>query len=261
MSSTISTGSPSLDYVLQGGFRSGSITELCGESSSGKTQICLQATISAQLPTNEGGLHCSSLYIHSNGPFPVARLATLAEYRSKPTHIPINLLDNVKVRKVACLGEMLFLSNNIEQIILRSVTASYPVRLIVLDSIASTCRGQFPNSYDGMMARYDILRSIAYKLKSLAIKYNLVVIVTNDVSDVFTSNNNHLVNTVHVWSNGRQVQACLGSNWARHIDTRLFLTLQPCTHSNITQRFLHVNFSNSIPECYASFHICKEGVF
>lgn len=54
--SVLALGDPALDELLGGGLVSRGITELCGASGCGKTQLALQWTIQAQLPKSLGGL-------------------------------------------------------------------------------------------------------------------------------------------------------------------------------------------------------------
>ena len=51
----ISSGSKELDKLLQGGFETGSITEIFGEFRTGKTQLCHQLCVTCQLPVDCGG--------------------------------------------------------------------------------------------------------------------------------------------------------------------------------------------------------------
>lgn len=50
------TGCSTLDIALKGGIPTFGITELYGEAGTGKTQLCLQLAITAQLPKSLGGL-------------------------------------------------------------------------------------------------------------------------------------------------------------------------------------------------------------
>lgn len=52
----ITTGCQELDEVLGGGIPVRGITEVAGESSSGKTQLALQLALHTQLPSHLGGL-------------------------------------------------------------------------------------------------------------------------------------------------------------------------------------------------------------
>lgn len=47
---TIPTGSQQLDFALCNGFRSG-VSEITGKSGTGKTQLCLQLTVNAIMPS------------------------------------------------------------------------------------------------------------------------------------------------------------------------------------------------------------------
>lgn len=64
--------------LLHGGIPGGSITELVGESTVGKTQLCLQLLLTAQLPESAGGLGGRSLYICTEGNPALGRLAEIA---------------------------------------------------------------------------------------------------------------------------------------------------------------------------------------
>ncbi|KAJ7552481.1 hypothetical protein O6H91_06G057100 [Diphasiastrum complanatum] len=73
-----STGCSVLDSVLAGGIACGSITEIVGESASGKTQLALQLLLAVQMPLSCGGLRGSALYLFTEGYFPDRRLQQLA---------------------------------------------------------------------------------------------------------------------------------------------------------------------------------------
>ncbi|EER05366.1 structural maintenance of chromosome, putative [Perkinsus marinus ATCC 50983] len=73
----ISTGCPSIDALLRGGVETGSITEVFGESRSGKSQFCHALCVAAQLPVSQGGAAGRSLYIDTEGTFRPERLADM----------------------------------------------------------------------------------------------------------------------------------------------------------------------------------------
>lgn len=52
----VSTGCRQVDRLLSGGVPCRGITELAGQSGSGKTQLCLQLALTVQLPLSSGGL-------------------------------------------------------------------------------------------------------------------------------------------------------------------------------------------------------------
>lgn len=71
------TGCESIDELLGGGFRYGLLTEICGEASAGKTQLCLQLLLHCRLPRRLGGLASSACYICTEGIGSIKRLYEL----------------------------------------------------------------------------------------------------------------------------------------------------------------------------------------
>ena len=53
------------------------ITEIAGESATAKTQICLQLSLTVQLPLEYGGLAGSAVYVATEDALPVKRLNQL----------------------------------------------------------------------------------------------------------------------------------------------------------------------------------------
>ncbi|ETO77033.1 hypothetical protein F444_07709, partial [Phytophthora nicotianae P1976] len=77
------SGCDSIDELLHGGFRSGILTEICGEASAGKTQLCLQLLLQCCLPRSLGGLQGTACYICTEGVGSVKRLHDLAQVYAK----------------------------------------------------------------------------------------------------------------------------------------------------------------------------------
>ena len=75
----VSTGSRSLDTLLNGGIEAGSITELFGEFRTGKTQLCHTLCVTCQLPRNQGGGAGKAMYIDCEGTFRPERLIEIAK--------------------------------------------------------------------------------------------------------------------------------------------------------------------------------------
>ncbi|KAH9986458.1 Rad51 variant [Russula vinacea] len=75
----ITTGSKNLDTLLGGGIETGSITELFGESRTGKSQLCHSLAVTCQLPVDMGGGAGKCLYIDTEGTFRPVRLLAVAE--------------------------------------------------------------------------------------------------------------------------------------------------------------------------------------
>uniref|UniRef100_A0AAV1TVF1 RecA family profile 1 domain-containing protein n=1 Tax=Peronospora matthiolae TaxID=2874970 RepID=A0AAV1TVF1_9STRA len=74
----LSSGCDSIDALLDGGFRSGLLTEVCGEAGAGKTQVGLQLLLQCRLPRSLGGLQGTACYICTEGVISIKRLHELA---------------------------------------------------------------------------------------------------------------------------------------------------------------------------------------
>lgn len=79
----ITFGCSALDQITGGGLPIRGLTEISGESGCGKSQICLQLSLSVQLPTSCGGLEKSVVYICTEDAFPLRRLHQLASLYQK----------------------------------------------------------------------------------------------------------------------------------------------------------------------------------
>ncbi|KAL5967849.1 hypothetical protein TSMEX_004353 [Taenia solium] len=74
----ILTMSKSFDDLMGGGFPCGRITELCGQPGVGKTQFCLQTTLTVQIPQWCGGLDGEAVFLDTEGSFIPKRLHQMA---------------------------------------------------------------------------------------------------------------------------------------------------------------------------------------
>jgi DNA-repair protein XRCC3 len=184
--------------LLNGGVPGGSVTELTGESTVGKTQLCLQLLLTAQLPEAAGGLGGRALYIHTEGPAPLSRLASLAACAFPDLRAPC---DAVLVANASAGPEQLYdvvqqarthpksalarltagrfdtLSLTPARLIVAQAAAlaaaphdavTPPVRLIVVDSITNPFRDLDGGVSDDMALRALLLYRISCALKEIA---------------------------------------------------------------------------------------------
>ncbi|XP_048394218.1 DNA repair protein XRCC3 isoform X3 [Stegostoma tigrinum] len=92
----LSTGCPVVDSLLGGGIPLMGITEIVGESSAGKTQICLQLSLSVQFPCSYGGQNAGAVYICTEDTFPNKRLQQLIAFQSMlRTDVPPDIVNNI----------------------------------------------------------------------------------------------------------------------------------------------------------------------
>ncbi|CAI8587245.1 unnamed protein product [Vicia faba] len=258
-----SVGCPILDRCLHGGVPTKSITELVGESGSGKTQICLQLVLSAQLPPSHGGLSASSLYIFTEFPFPVRRLKQLSRslLSSHPGVLNSDPLSRVFLRGIYSAEKFVNLLPDIEIFLTYWKSRLLPVRVIVVDSIAALFRSEFDNSRLDLRRRSSLFFKISGGLKSLAERFGLVVVVTNQVVDFMTEGDNQMRigNLTHLYSSGRRVCPALGLSWANCVNSRMFLSRDQ--YGETKRRTLTLVFSPHLGQCCSEFVITGDGVF
>lgn len=176
-----STGDVNIDENLGGGIFTHSITEIFGESSTGKSQFLMQLSLSVQLPSNLGGLGGKCVYIATEGDLPTQRLEELITSRKEfKNH---NVTQN-NIYTVTCSDLMTqehILDVQLPVLLEKNKGA---IKLIIVDSIAHHMRVEltstsFKESQDN---RFYIDR-MAEKLLGLAGKYSLAIVVANQVGD------------------------------------------------------------------------------
>lgn len=271
-------GCPVLDSSLGGGIPCESITELVAESGCGKTQLCLQLALSAQLPLSRGGLSASSLYLHTEYPFPFRRLQQISlSFGNSHPDINVNPCDHIYVHAVHSADQLFDIMPRIESFITESKT-QMPIRLILIDSIAALFRSEFDNTPLDLKRRSSLFFKISGKLKSLAKRFGLAVVVTNQVVDFIGGSEGmsglKIGNLASLYSSERRVCPALGLAWANCVNSRLFLCRKEeivgqdrglveddDSHSSETRRRLYVLFAPHLPESSCGFVIRKEGVF
>ncbi|OAF62326.1 hypothetical protein VC83_00792 [Pseudogymnoascus destructans] len=180
----ISTLDPSLDGLLSGGFPAGYITEITGESGSGKTQLLLLLLLAVQLPSPHG-LNRSAIYITTESSLPTTRLAQL-----RAAH-PI-LAETSLSRILTIHARDLETQDHILRFQLPLAIRRHNVGLVVIDSVAANFRAEFERSGDGgaahganMALRTAELVGLGALLRGAARSEGVAVVVSNQVADRF----------------------------------------------------------------------------
>lgn len=186
---TISTLDPTLDLALGGGIPAGYMTEITGESGAGKTQFLLTLLLSVQLPPPHG-LGRPALYISTEAALSTRRLAQILN--ANPLFRSLDRSSRPSLDQIISTATPDLESQD------HILTFQVPVEverrnigLIVLDSVAANYRAEFERSASSrgqssnMGARSAELVRLGMHLRELAQKYNLAVVVSNQVADRF----------------------------------------------------------------------------
>jgi len=183
----LTTGSNMLDKLLGGGIESQSITEFYGEYGSGKSQICHQLCVNAQLPTERGGLGGSALYIDTENTFRTERIFQMANNLGLD---PDEVVKNIIFAEAFTSEHQMFILENADKVIKEN-----GVRLIIVDSLTSHFRSEYLGR-EMLQERQQKLNKHLHRLIRLARAFNAVAVVSNQVMskpDVFFGDTVHPV--------------------------------------------------------------------
>lgn len=172
----ISTGVRALDKLLGGGIECRAVTELCGEFGAGKTQICYQLSVMAQLPREKGGLGCKVYYIDTEGTFRPERILEIAKKKLG--------LDDAKAREILrnIYYARAYTTDHLEQLVWEAweLIRKDNVRLVIIDSVIALYRAEYPG-LENLAARQQRLCELLSLLVRMADICNVAVVITNHV--------------------------------------------------------------------------------
>eukprot|EP00658_Telonema_sp_P-2_P083220 TRINITY_DN8956_c0_g1_i1.p1 TRINITY_DN8956_c0_g1~~TRINITY_DN8956_c0_g1_i1.p1 ORF type:complete len:238 (+),score=37.99 TRINITY_DN8956_c0_g1_i1:236-949(+) len=211
-------------------------------------QLCLQV----QLPLEDGGLHGGAVYITSED-VPTKRLQQMAHafavrhprVFSGTSRTP---MDSIYIERAETLAEQeRCLSSRIPMLLRQT-----DVKLVVLDSVTSLFRAEFDN--DEYLSRARAITEQARLLQGLCKEHGVVVVVTNQVTDVFDTER---MAQSDVLSRGRAVRPALGFTWSHHLFQRIVLSR---SHHANTVRELHIKFAPHVAPGRCEFNIDNSGI-
>ncbi|GFF87828.1 DNA repair protein rhp57 [Aspergillus udagawae] len=180
----ISTLDPVLDELLNGGLPTGYLTEVTGESGSGKTQFLLSLLLAVQLPEPRG-LGKRAIYISTEAPLATSRLSQLLEYHPYLSTLPKDRAPTLE--NIHSINAMdLETQDHILNYQLPVAITRYDVGLVVVDSITSNYRAEHTShNVLGLSTRSGELARLGQMLRNLAVAKNIAIVVANQVSDRF----------------------------------------------------------------------------
>ncbi|HEX2407937.1 MAG TPA: ATPase domain-containing protein [Nitrososphaeraceae archaeon] len=164
----LSTGSLHFDQFLYGGIRTGMITNILGESGTGKSQFCF--TICANLLKKNENVNI--IFIDTSGTFRPERIFEIIE-----DHYSDKILSNIKYFRPYSIKHQFEAIKKINEI---------KPKLVIIDTITSIISVESKN-----IARHLILMKFIHELAHLAINNNCAIVTTNMVRNIFYSNNNN----------------------------------------------------------------------
>ncbi|CAG2235633.1 XRCC3 [Mytilus edulis] len=220
----LTTGCKSIDEALRGGFLSHGITEISGESSAGKTQLCLQLCLNVQLPFTLGGLSGGAAYICTEDVFPNKRLHQMIQYFNLKVNSLSNKIqygDNIFIEHISDISGLKYCIQKRLPILL----SKGDIKLVVVDSVASLFRCEYDQK--DMVQRSKDLASMGACLHQLSNQYNIPVVCVNQVTDSMDVKDRH-----------RKHIPSLGLTWSNQVTTRITLT-RTNQHVTIPKHFIN----------------------
>lgn len=249
LNQSFTTGDDKFDELLGGGgIKTGMITEIFGESSTGKSQFCMQLTRTVQYSVEKGGLNGNAVYISTEGRLPTERLIKINPQIEKVFYI--NCADLETQEHILNVQLPIILQNPDKNI-----------KLVIIDSISHHLRVELlADNFESFKQNQKYIDRIGLYLNSLAVDHNIAIVVTNQISDRPNSN---ILNTdfkkitydyqlgwLSGWndkdirlkqdneeSNDNKI-ATLGLNWTNNISVRILLkkTYKPGYNNYIDQQ-------------------------
>jgi DNA repair protein RadA len=162
------TGSQAFDLFLEGGIETQALTEIAGEFGSGKSQLCYTLCVTANRAFPDNGI----IFVDTENAFRAERVHQIAESRGLEA-------EEIMKRIFVC---RIYYSAHLEAVIrgLAKSIKQYKARLVIIDSIISLHRAEFPGR-ETLSERQQRLNAILHKLIRLAEVYNVAIVYTNQV--------------------------------------------------------------------------------
>ncbi|RMJ22420.1 hypothetical protein PHISP_06706 [Aspergillus sp. HF37] len=182
--SVISTLDPGIDELLGGGVPTGYLTEVTGESGSGKTQFLLSLLLSVQLAAPRG-LEKRAIYISTEAALSTPRLSQMLKSHPYLSTLPPSCAPSLT--NILSINAMdLESQDHILNYQVPVAVQRYNVGLVVVDSITANYRAEHTStSMAALSTRSSELAKLGHLLRSLAATQNVAIVVANQVSDRF----------------------------------------------------------------------------
>jgi len=169
----ITTGTKSLNKLLNGGLRLGACTVVYGEDGCGKTQFAHTMAVRTQLPEDQGGLNGKVIWLDTENTFKKDRIIDIAQhYNLSPT----KCLDNIIVAKPHNSADQQVTLEEAERLIIEDKS----IKLVIIDSAIGLFRGDY-SGLGELSERQKYLDNFLTLSQNIAKHYNIATIWTNQV--------------------------------------------------------------------------------
>jgi DNA repair protein RadA len=182
-SPVLPTQCSALDYLLDGGIKTRSITEFFGENGSGKSQLGHALAILAQLPTEQGGFKTNentpvSIIIDTENKYSARRLIQiiltrgLAENESDAE----KFLNNIKILQPKTVSEQLHMIG----LVRNWLSAKINIKLLIVDSATALIRAEMSERNVSWMKK-DIMNNMFLQLRGISETFAIPIILMNQI--------------------------------------------------------------------------------
>lgn len=173
----------SLDYLLDGGIRTRTITEFVGENGSGKSQLGHVLSILVQLPVEQGGLKTDdntpiTIIIDTENKYSSKRLMQIAIARGLATNEEEakTFTNNIRIMQPKTVSEQLYMIGLVRE----WLSGKLNIKLLIIDSAVALIRSEMSERNVSWMKK-DVLNNMFLQLRGIAEVFNIPVIVMNQV--------------------------------------------------------------------------------
>ena len=262
----LSTGCRYINEFLNGGIPTQKLVEIYGEGGTGKTQFAVQLLLNAILPPSQGGLGGKALYILTQKHLSEKRFTEIKE-NFLATNLGSITSEDVD-RKI-----MMFEAFKLEEynVIFNEIEAKIKeegIKWIIIDNISSVCDHfiniEMSGSTVDYLERASFLNKQATTLKSLAYKYNMLVITINNVvADMMVAGDDGDASKMYTEKfrgKSNSSKPALGLIWSSHINDRICLKKTQHSSTNFTRK-MSIDSSAHWPHNEMEIEIKTGGVF
>ncbi len=234
MLSFISTGSSNLDRFLRGGIRTGIITNIFGESGSGKSQFCFSICANALKKYKDVKL----IFIDTSGNFRPERILDITD-----DHNLDKILYNIHYIRPYSIKDQFEAIKKIYEI---------KPKLVIIDTLTSLISLETKN-----ISRHLILMKFLHELAHNAINNNCAIVTTNMVRNIIYENGVYkTINNTEVHKKNIKLQReFMGKSVSLSIHLKLKFEIL-----SISNNIYKVSFLQPFMNDSTVFRITKEGI-